>query len=320
MILGVNSCKTALLFNKFGSKEVLQLKEIKTPTPKDNEVLIKTHAAAINPIDYKIRNGSSFVAKNLSLPSGLGFELSGVIAAVGCNIDNFSVGDQVFGIAGFPSRPGCQAEYVCRTPEALVIKPKEISYAMAACLPIAGLTALQSLEMTNIQQGQSILIHSGSGGVGHIAIQLAKQMGAYVYTTASMKNHDFLYGIGADLCIDYHTEDFTEVINKPVDVILDLMGGEVGVRSLNILSKDGILITIPTITAEQVVSAAKSRGLSAKGMLMELNTNQLRYLANMVVDNKLDVKVGHSYKISEAQKAHEDLEASSVCGKRVFIF
>lgn len=307
-------------FSQFGPKEVLQVKEIEIPTLKDNEVLIKTLAAAINPIDYKIRNGSSFVAKNLSLPSGLGFELSGEIAAVGCNIDNFSVGDQVFGIAGFPTQPGCQAEYVCRTPEALVLKPKDLSYTKAACLPIAGLTALQSLEMTNIQQGQSILIHSGGGGVGHIAIQLAKQMGAYVYTTASKKNHEFLYGIGADFCIDYHTEEFVDVINKPVDVILDLIGREVGIRSLDILSKDGILITVPTITAEQVVSAAKSRGLTAQGMLMELNTTQLSDLANMVIDKELEVKVGASYKISEAQKAHEDLEAGSVCGKRVFIF
>lgn len=296
----------AIQFHQFGTKDVLEFSEIDMPRPKNNEVLIKVHAAALNPIDYKIRNGTSFVANNLALPSGLGFELSGKIVEIGNEIKNLKVGDQAFGIAGFPKQPGCQAEYVCRTPEPLVYKPDLLSHLEAACLPITGLTALQALEIAKVKSGQNVLIHAGSGGVGHIAIQLAKQMGAYVYTTASKQNHEFLRALGADQCIDYKEQDFANVINRPVDVIIDLIGGEIGVRSLEILKPEGVLITIPTITAEQVVSAARGKGLQAKGMLMELNTEQLSDFAQLVVDKKLMIKAGVIYQLSEAQQAHQE--------------
>ncbi len=306
-------------FSQFGSAEVLSLVEQPIPQPNEKQVLIKVHTAALNPIDYKIREGSSFVAKKLKdhLPSSLGFEFAGEIVTVGENVKTLKTGDEVLGLAGFLKKPCCYAEYVCAMPETMILKPKKLSFAEATCLPIAGLTALQALQLAKVKSGQTVLIHAGAGGVGHIAIQLASSSGATVFTTASEHNHDFLYALGADQCIDYHQKNFVNVLDR-VDVIIDLVGGEVGIQSLEVLSLSGCMITVPTITAEQVIAAAKQKHLNVIGMIEKPNMKELTYLADLASNGKLKVEISHLFKLSEAKSAHEILESGHTRGKLVF--
>ncbi|NNM60437.1 MAG: NADP-dependent oxidoreductase [Legionellales bacterium] len=179
----------AISFSQFGQPEVLQVVEKTIPKPKDNEVLVKVFAAGLNPIDYKIREGTSFVSQQLKdhLPSGLGYELSGEVVAAGKTVTEFSLGDFVLGFAGFPEAPKCYAEYIVTTPAQLIHKPDQLGSLEAGCMSLAALTALQALQLLPFSddwKNKNILIHAGAGGVGHIAVQLARHWGARVITTA----------------------------------------------------------------------------------------------------------------------------------------
>ncbi|PIQ42407.1 MAG: quinone oxidoreductase [Gammaproteobacteria bacterium CG11_big_fil_rev_8_21_14_0_20_46_22] len=310
----------AIQFKQFGEPDVLKLVSLATPENSKNEVLIKVHAAALNPIDYKIREGSSFVSKKLKdhLPSGLGYDFSGEVVGLGNDVSHFDVGDKVMGLAGFPDHPCCYAQYLCASPDTIIKKPANVSYSKAAALTTAGLTALQALKLSHVKAGDTVLIHAGAGGVGHLAIQLAKQIGAAVITTASKKNHDFLQALGADQCIDYGEEDFRYAIGKPVDVVIDLVGGDVGAQSIDCLAANGILVTVPTITAEKVIAAAKDKNRKALGLLKKDNMEDLRYLADLANEKKLKVEISHQFRLNEAIAAHQLLESGHVRGKLVF--
>ncbi len=210
-----------ILFTEFGPPTVLNLTEQKFPEISGNQILVKNKAAALNPIDYKIRNGSNYMAQRLKdcLPCGLGYDFSGEVVAMGEAVENFKLGDAVFGLVP-QEKPGAYADYLVTTADLIVQKPEAISFISAACLPTAGLTAIQALELIELQPKQRILIHAGAGGVGHMAIQLAKLKGAYVITTASARNHEFLYALGADQCIDYHAQNFVELLTEKVDAVL----------------------------------------------------------------------------------------------------
>ena len=316
-----NRMKT-ILFTQFGSPTVLTLVERPMPACNNHQLLIKIHAAGLNPIDYKIRNGSSFVARQLKdhLPSGLGYDFSGVVETIGKEAQDIKIkiGDAVMGIIGLPDHPGSYAEYICITPECIIPKPATLSFLQAAALPTAGLTVLQALQLAKISTGQTVLIHAGAGGVGHLAIQLARQLGATVITTASQRNHDFLYALGTNRCIDYHKENFVEAINQPVDAVIDLVGGRVGIQSLEILSPTGYLVTVPTITAEEVIAAAKQKNRRAMGFLKKSNKSDLADLAQSVAEGRLKIEIDRVFQLSEAAAAHEYLESGHVRGKLVF--
>lgn len=326
MLIGINQDHLlgrhmqAVVFYEFGAPNVLKLVEKIIPACESNQVLIKLHAAGLNPIDYKIRNGTSSVSKKIKdhFPSGLGYDLAGTVVAIGNEIENFQIGDAVFGINGMPEYPACYAEYACATAATIIQKPSKISFLQAAALPTAGLTALQALRLASVVTGQRVLVHAGAGGVGHIAVQLAKEMGATVITTASIRNHDFLHALGAAHCIDYREKDFTTLLSQPVDTVIDLIGGEVGIKSLDILSPNGCLVTVPTVTAEQVIASAKAKNRHAIGMLRQSDMSELSYLANKIIDGHLTVDIAKAFKLSEAVFAHEMLEHGHVRGKLVF--
>ncbi len=310
----------AIQFDQFGAAEVLQLVDVPLPEYSKNQVLIKVHAASLNPIDYKTRNGSGFVAKKLEghLPSGLGYDFSGVVIALGTDVNDINIGDKVMGFAGFPDHPGCYAEYVVASSGSIIQKPEKISFIQAASLPTAGLTALQALNQAEVKQGDSVLIHAGAGGVGHLAIQLAKQKDATVITTSSKRNHAFLKELGADQCIDYREEDFVSAIATPVDAVIDLVGGDVGVRSIDCLSPKGCIVSVPTITAEKIIETAKQKHRRAFGLLKQSNMQELHYLAELVNQNKLKIEISRVFQLSEAVSAHQVLETGHVRGKLVF--
>lgn len=215
-----------------GGPEVLKEVEIERPAPRPNEVLVRVRAAGVNPTDWKHRENGGFLGEP---PFVLGWDLSGVVEAVGIGVAAFRPGDEVFGMLPYPFGHGSHAEYVIAPVRALTHKPSVIDHTEAGALPLVSLTAWQALtEHSDVRPGQRVLIHAAAGGVGHVAVQIAKARGAYVIGTASAGKHEFLRDLGADEVIDYRETDFTEAV-KDVDVVLDTLGGETSVRSLRVL-------------------------------------------------------------------------------------
>jgi len=226
-------------------------------------------------------------------------------------------GDRVMGMIGFPVTGGAYAEYAIADAEDLAIVPEELDLIAAAGVPLAALTAWQALfEVAELESGQKILIHAGAGGVGHFAVQFALERGAHVIVTASSRNRDFLAELGVHEVIDYHTTDFTEECYG-LDVVLDLVGGETGKRSLQTLSDSGVLVTIPTVTADEVVSAAEAMGVRAHGMRSRPDAFHLDEIAELIEDGDVKVHVDQVFALDQVQDAHELLEGGHVRGKLV---
>lgn len=221
------------------------------------------------------------------------------------------------GVAGFPDHPCCYAEYVCVSPD-IIQKLEKLSFLQATSLPTAGLMALQALNQAELRQGDVVLIHAGAGGVGHLAIQLTKQKGTTVITTASKRNHAFLKALGAEQCINYNEEDFLLAILTPVDAVIDLVGCDVAIQSVDCLKETGRVVSIPTVTAGRVIEAAKQKRHRAFGLLKQFNIEGLPYLGKLFSEDKLRIEISRVFQLSEPVTAHELLETRYVRGKLVF--
>jgi len=210
----------AIRFHQYGGPEVLAQVEMQRPKPDHDEVLIKVHAAAVNPIDWKMRAGHVKEVFPLTFPSTLGWDVSGTIEEAGDNVTQFKRGEEVYALV----KGGGYAEYVVASATVVVRKPRNLDHVHAAAVPVAGLTAFQALfEVAQLRAGQKVLIHAAAGGVGNLAVQLAKARGAYVIGTASSKNHAFLSGLGVDKAVDYQKTRFEDAV-RDVDVVLDTVG------------------------------------------------------------------------------------------------
>src|SRR6266481_3850479 len=215
----------AIRIHNYGGPEVLQYEEAPRPKPQAGEVLIRVHAAGVNPIDWKVREGYMKDFWPHKFPLIPGWDLSGVVEEVGTGVSRFKKGDEVYSVPD-ASRDGAYAEYIAVRESELALKPKSLHHVRAAAVPLAAVTAWQALfDTAQLQPDQRVLIHAGSGGVGHLAVQLAKWKGAYVFATASTKNQDLLRELGADEPIDYTQQRFEDVARN-IDIVLDTMGGE----------------------------------------------------------------------------------------------
>jgi NADPH:quinone reductase-like Zn-dependent oxidoreductase len=220
----------AIRIHSYGGREVLRYEDVPRPKPKKGETLIRVHAAGVNPLDWKVRAGLLNGSIPQKLPLIPGWDLSGVVEQVGPDVSRFKKGDEVFAMAD-PSRDGAYADYIAVRETHVAMKPKSLHHVYAAATPVSALTAWRSLfALGQLQSGQRILIHGGSGGVGHFAVQLAKWKGAYVIATASTKNQELLRKLGADESIDYTTQAFEDAAQK-IDMVLDTIGGETQERS-----------------------------------------------------------------------------------------
>ena len=279
----------AVQFTQFGNAEVLQYTTTDTPQLDDKDthtILVKIKASGINPIDGKIRSGNSFACKNLILPACIGFDIAGDVIAKVDDVKDIAIGDSILGRLDF-TQMGGYSEYCKISSNHVIKKPLKLDYEKVAALPIAGLTAWQALfDHGQLQKGQRILIHAGTGGVGHLAIQLTKQAGAYIITTASHNNHPFVLSLGADEAIDYRSTTFEDIV-QDVDLVIDLIGGETGVRSLKTFKSDGLLVTVPTITRDEVLQKAKEKHINATGMLAETKLEQLDKLAHLIEKGRI---------------------------------
>jgi NADPH:quinone reductase-like Zn-dependent oxidoreductase len=301
----------AIRIHNYGGPEVLEYEDAPRPEPQADEVLIRVHAAGVNPFDWKIRAGHLKDIFPVSFPLILGWDLSGVIEEVGSGATRFKKGDDVFGMPD-PTRNGACAEYIVVRESEVALKPKSLHHIRAAAIPLAALTAWHALFNTAaLQPGQRVLIHGGAGGVGHFAVQLAKWKGAHVIATASPKNHELLYRLGADEVIDYSTQRF-ENVARDVDVVLDTIGGETQERSWQVLKKGGILASLVQPPSEE---KAKARGVRGAMVANRPDGANLSAIANIIDSGKLAPVIDRILPLSEARRAHDLSQSGHTHGK-----
>ena len=303
----------AVCIYSYGGPGVLVYEDAPRPHPGDGEVLVRVHAAGINPVDWKIREGHLKEMLHHTLPLVLGWDVSGVVEALGSGLTRLKVGDEVFSRPDI-SRDGAYAEFIVIKESEVALKPKSIDHIHAAALPLAGLTAWQSLfDAGGLAAGQRVLIHAAAGGVGTIAVQLAKWKGAHVIGTASARNHDFLRQLGVDQVIDYQTEHFEEAA-QPVDVVFDTMGGDIQERSWKVLKRGGILISIVSPPAAE---SAAAHGVRQAFVFAQPNATQLTEIAKLAEADKLKAIVETVLPLSEATRGQEMSERGHTRGKIV---
>ncbi|SFR82647.1 NADPH2:quinone reductase [Marinobacter daqiaonensis] len=308
-----------LVYDTFGDPDVLRVTEASVPEPGPDQVCVRVAAAGVNPIDWKTRRGLGFVARQIEddLPWIPGYDMAGEVVSVGDRVSTLVPGDRVLGMVGFPVDGGACAQYVLAPSAELAIVPEELDLLHAGGLPLAGLTAWQALfEVGNLEKGQKVLVHAGAGGVGHLAVQFALERGAHVVATASAENRDFLAGLGVHEVIDYHQVDFVNECYG-LDLVLDLVGGSVGRRSLHTLSEQGVLVTVPTATADEVISEAERMGLRAHGITVRPDVFQLEEILELIEDGDVRVHVDGVFPLADAPAAHRLLEGGHVRGKLV---
>ena len=303
----------ALLMTGYGGAEVLKLGEAATPTPASGEVRIRIHAAAVNPIDWKIRSGKLQKNYGVTLPYIPGRDAAGTIDAVGSGVTDWKVGDAVIAVTS----GGTLAEYVIAPAQDVARKPAKLTFEEAAGIPTASLAAWRTL-ITNgdIKKGQRVLIHGGAGGVGSTAVQLAHWRGAHVIATASERNHDYLKSIGADEVIDYRTTRFEDVV-KNVDVVLDTVGGDTLQRSPTVLREGGTLLTVVGMPPAQACSERKLRCPASSTATREQPGEELTKLGQLFDSGDLKMSVEATFPLAQAAKAFELSESGRARGKIV---
>jgi NADPH:quinone reductase-like Zn-dependent oxidoreductase len=302
---------TAIRVHEFGKPDVLKLEQIAKPTPGDGDLLVHVFAAGVNPVDWRIRAGPG---RGAALPYTPGFDVSGVVEKVGPNVSKFKAGDAVFAMMDLRRGGGGYAEYAIVKENEAAPKPAKISHADAASVPLVALTAWQALfDTAHLEKGQTVLIHAGAGGVGSMAIQLAKWKGAHVIATASKDNLDFLKQLGADDVIDYQNQKFSDVA-KDVDVVLDPIGGDTQAQSWALMKKGGILVSLVGRPSPQKVQEAGVRGTS---ILVKSNSDELAQIGQLIDDGKIHPVVTYLMPLAQAAQAHEQSETHHTRGKIV---
>jgi NADPH:quinone reductase-like Zn-dependent oxidoreductase len=309
----------AIVLKKAGSVDNLILKEIEQPTIKENEVLVAVKGISVNPADAKVRSAEEGVRMMYAGQDTiiLGWDIAGTIVSVGNKVTKFKVGDTIFGMVNFPGAGNAYAEFVASPEDQLAKIPENTSFEEAAATTLAALTALQVLE-TRIKKDDRVLIHAGSGGVGHFAIQIAKNMGAYVITTSSAKNKEFVMSLGADEHIDYRTQKFEEALTD-IDFVLDGMGGEVLFNSVKVLKEGGEVLSLPTPppVLEEAQKLADVKKAKVSALLVQSNGNDMNKLKEMLENNTLKPHVSAIFPFEKMRDAHLQLESGRTVGKVV---
>ncbi|EJS58379.1 NADPH:quinone reductase [Bacillus cereus] len=324
----------AMIIDKYG-KVPMRMAEVPTPEINEYEVLAEIHAASINPIDFKIRDGKVKMLLKYEMPLILGNDFSGVIIKVGSKVTRFKVGDEIY------ARPrknkiGTFAEYIAIHEDDIALKPKNLSFEEAASIPLVGLTSYQALhDIMQLEKGQKILIHAGSGGVGTFAIQLAKIMGATVTTTASEAGADLVKSLGADEIINYKTEKFEEIL-KDYDAVFDTIGGTTLEKSFNIIKSGGNIVSVSgmpnarfgkefgsgffktflfSLASKKLTALEKKHNAQYSFLFMKPSGDQLRTIANYIEAGNIKPVIDRVFPFEDAQKAMEYSEAGRAKGK-----
>ncbi len=300
--------------HRFGGPDVLRVEEVEPSMPDALQVLVNVKAASVNPVDFKIRNGQYPAVKEDRLPYTLGRDVSGIVEKCGAQATRFKIGDEVVGMVGIGG--GGYADKVVLNEGAMAHKPQEIDHVHAAAIPLAGQTAWQGLfRYGQLKAGQAVLIHGGSGGVGHFAVQFAKAKGASVITTVSTERLEFARSLGADVVIDYKTQRF-EDLAQDLDMIFDLVDGETRERSWKLLKKGGVLVSTLTDPSQQT---AARHGVRALRYTVEPDGKELAEILSLVASGRVKPHVQKTYPLEEAAQALNCVEQGDSTGKIVLI-
>ena len=305
----------AVQIHGYGGTEALEIKDVPPPTPGKDQLLIDVHAAGINPFDLKVLSGAYQKMIPLTFPVTFGGDFSGIVKEIGEAASEFQIGDEVYGTAIVLSGgSGALAKQEWENDKKIAKKPKTVGFAEAAALPVAGLTAVEALaDHAKLQKGQKILIHGGAGGVGHIAIQFAKHTGAYIATTVSGDDRDFVKKLGADEVINYKTQAFEDLI-KGYDAVLDTIGGQVADKSYKVLKRSGVLVLLVSQVNEEL---AKTYGVKTIRQQSKTDSEHLKRLAQLVDSGIIKVHVDKIFPLESVQDAFHHLKTGHPRGKVV---
>jgi NADPH:quinone reductase-like Zn-dependent oxidoreductase len=303
----------AIVLNEAGGADKLIYQDIEKPTLKSGEILIKVKNIGMNPMDVLIRASEQMLTMFMGSerPAILGWDISGDIVDKAADVTDFEIGDAVFGA---PNGKG-YAEYVATKTDRFAHKPPTTSYQEAAALPIAGITAWEALVVSGkVKKGDKVLIHAGAGGVGHIAIQLAKHLGATVIATSSAKNKDFILSLGADQHIDYTNEKFYDVVSD-IDFALDSIGGDTRDHSIDVVKKGGIVVSIVPFAFEAAQKKAEEKGVNLIIQRGAGNKEEMNALADLLEKGIIKPHVTAVYPFGEMKDAHHAIESKHTAGK-----
>ncbi|HSW99469.1 MAG TPA: NADP-dependent oxidoreductase [Patescibacteria group bacterium] len=305
----------AAQISEYGDASVIKVTEVERPTPKDGQVVVEVYASSLNPFDSAVRSG--YVQQNmpLKLPVTIGGDISGVVTEVGAGAEGFSVGDKVYGQANVVAgNSGAFAEYAATAAAQVAKAPSNLSFTEIASLPLVGVSALQALtQHINLRSGQKIFINGGAGGIGQVAIQMAKHIGAHIATTATGEEMDAVKALGADEIIDYKTQDFAEILSD-YDAVFDTVGGELFTKTLSTLKQGGIAVSMAGQADEAKV---KELGVTAISQFTHVTTDALNQLRELIESGVVKPNIGKVFSLEEIQEAFTARETGSVKGKVV---
>jgi len=310
----------ALKITGYGDvKNNLVFSEVEKPTVKDNQVLIEIHSASVNPIDYKIIEGILKQIRKLTFPCPIGFDVAGIVVERGSNVTRLKVGDEVY--SRVPSEsPGTFAEYIAVDSDVVCLKPSNLNFSESASLPLVGLTTIQSFDKASLKSGNKVLIHAGSGGIGTFAIQYAKSKGAYVYTTTSTKNVEWVKELGADRVIDYKTENYLNIVNN-IDIVYETLGGNYTIDAFKVIKNGGKVVSLIgnvdketarelelnrvfrfmlAIKRMKITRQIKHKSAYYKLILMNSNGTQLNEIKKLVEDKLIKPVIDKEFSFSES--------------------
>lgn len=310
----------AAILPRFGDAGAFKIADIPIPRPAAGQLLVKIKAAGLNPVDYKTRTGKGQAAQ-FTLPAILGWDIAGQIADAGQGAHKFKPGDRIFGMSNFPKPANAYAQFAVVKEDEFALVPDNVSDEMAGATPLAALTAWEALyDHAKLKAGMRVLIHAAAGGVGHIAVQLARITETYVIGTASAQNHAWIKELGANECIDYHEQRFEEAVD-PVDAVIDMMGGETSLRSLDIIKPGGTLVCLPSMYKDDpaVLEKAKEKNIQVVWMFVRPSGERMEQIASLMASEKLIVKVAAVFPLKDVAKAHQLLETHHVQGKVVLV-
>lgn len=291
--------------------------DVLKPTAGQGQVVVEVQAAAVNPFDIKVREGLVREMTELNFPAILGGDVSGVVAEIGPDVTGFEVGQEVYGLAGALSGHGSFAEFTSVVADQLASKPKSVDFLQAAALPQVATSAYQALvETMSLQAGQKILIHGGAGGIGSVAIQIAKNIGAYVATTASTNDTDFVKGLGADEVIDYTSQDFSKLVSE-YDAVYDVVGGETNTKSYQVLKRGGTLVSMVAPANDKLVA---QYGVIYSAQFTKATTERLIKVAELVDAGAITINIDKVFPMGQASEALEYLKTGHPRGKVVISF
>lgn len=306
----------AIITEQAGGIENLIMQEIEKPELGADEVLVETRAISINPADTKVKYVEEVLTQLFGpeRPITLGWDIAGVVVSTGSEVTRFKEGDKVFGMVNFPGHGKAYAEYVASPESHLAAMPEGLDYTDAAATTLAALTALQALK-GRVNPGDKVLIHAGSGGVGHFAVQIAKKLGAYVISTSSAKNRDFIMALGADEHIDYRSQAFEQVLSE-IDLAFDTVGPEVAENSLKVLRKGGQLVSIAMMgVPEELQAQADKVGVSVTPILVHSNGDDMNTLRDMLIEGTIKPHVSKTFEFENLGEAHTAIESGRTVGK-----